>query len=424
MKRIIQNSPKIGGEVFIPGSKSYTNRAFIIAALTPGETEIRNPLLSDDTDAMMNCLTTLGYDVRRKDQVVIIGARKELKSADPVILNAQISGTTIRFILALASALPGKKIVTGEAPLRKRPIAELVEGLKQLGADLSYQETQGNPPILVGDSPIHKGTTVLNGNISSQYFSAILMAAPAVGGVTIRVNGHQISQSFIDMTIDIMKHFGVQVINDNYESYTIKEGERYKADSYTVEGDYSAAGYFFALAALSNSTISLKNLNPESVQGDRQFSNILEKMGATINSTPDGITITGNGVKPVEVSMEQCPDQAQTLAVLAAFAKGKTVLTGIRSLRVKETERVVAVQTELAKMGIKTDATYDTLTIYGGEPKKAEINTYGDHRMAMSFAVAGAKLPGLIINDPQVVSKTFPHFWDAMSGVGLISTYG
>ena len=197
-----------------------------------------------------------------------------------------------------------------------------------------------------------------------------------------------------------------------------------RSSAYTIEGDYSAAAYFFAIAALTHSTITVQILNPRSVQGDRLFLDVLKEMGNTVIYGKNGVTLRGSGVKPLpKVDMLRMPDQAQTLAVLTAFAEGKTTLTGIRSLRVKETERVRALQTELKKMGIKTESTQDTLTIYGGNPKPAIIDTYNDHRMAMSFAVAGAKLSGIKINNPEVVNKTFPQFWDVLQRAG-VSIYG
>jgi len=394
----------------IPGSKSYTNRSLILAALTKGTVILNNPLFSDDTNYLIDCLKVLGIKlIVSKNNIKVSGDISQIKEKK-YDLNAQLSGTTIRFMLALSCIIPGVKKIYGEEGLNKRPIKELVEGLRQLGAEIEYLEKEEFPPLLVKSSKLKEGVTKLKGDISSQYFSAILMIAPIIGGVTIQVLGKQISKPYIDMTIDTMEKFGVKVVNHN-KKYLIKDGQKYLAKNYLVEGDYSSAGYFFAIAALTKSKITVKNLNSKSKQADTRFLKILEEMGAKVIKGKDQITIIGHGVKPVKVNMEDFPDQVQTLAVLASFAKGETIIDGIKSLRVKETERVKALQTELSKMGIRTESSENRLVIYGGNPRGVIIDTYNDHRMAMSFAIAGAKLGGVIIKNTEVVSKTFPDFW-------------
>ena len=245
------------------------------------------------------------------------------------------------------------------------------------------------------------------------------MIAPLVGDVTIEITGNQISKPYIDMTIDAMDKFGVKVYNQNYKRYKVEKGQEYNTNKYTVEGDYSSACYFFAIAALTKSKITVKNLNPNSVQADKEFLDILGKMDNKIIYGKDQITVVGKRVKPINVDMENCPDQIQTLAVLAAFANGITKISGTQSLRVKETDRIKALENELKKMGILVSSTKTTLTIHGGNPKPASIETYGDHRMAMSFAVAGSKLAGMQIVDPDVVNKTFPSFWSKLNSIGV-----
>ena len=314
--------------------------------------------------------------------------------------------------------VPGVKKIFGEAGLNKRPIGDLVLGLKQLGAKIEYENQDRFPPIIVKSNKLQNGEVYLSGEVSSQFISALLMISPIVDGVTIQVDGDQISKSYIDITIAMMSDWGVKVENYDYKKYVIPSNQKYIMKNYVIEGDYSAAGYFAAIAALTKSKIRIKNLNPHSVQGDRQFLTILEKMGNKITYRTNEVTIEGNCVKPVEVNMELCPDQAQTLAVLAAFAKGKSVLTGVRSLRIKETERIKALRKELGKMKIKTESpNNDTLIIFGGDPKPAEIETYNDHRMAMSFAVAGTILDGMVIKNPEVVNKTFPEFWKKLAQI-------
>lgn len=394
-------SKPIKATISIPSSKSYTLRALFIAAMCDSPVKIINPLISDDTKAMSGCLKTLAIKKRAYN------------------LDAHLSGATIRFILALSTLMPGTKTIYGKGGLNKRPIGELVSALNQLGAKIEYLGKIGYPPVKILPSKLHPGTVKIKGSVSSQYLSALLMVAPLVGKITIKVKGKQVSKPYIDMTIDIMKHFGVEVSNKNYQKFQVYPNQTYHAKEYRVEGDVSSASYFLAIAALTKSTITLKNINPKSKQADMAFAKILEEMGNEILYGKNQITIIGKGVKPVSVDMEDCPDQIQTLAVLAVFAKGVTSISGISNLRIKETDRVFAIRQELKKMGIKTTVTKNTLTIYGGKPQTARIETYGDHRMAMAFAVAGAKLAGMEILNPEVVNKTFPFFWELLNKIGI-----
>ncbi len=405
--------------VAIPGSKSYTNRALILASLTHGPVTILNPLYSDDTKAMIHCLHTLGIEIKEKnDRIVVSNSIADIQEGS-YTLNANLSGTTIRFILALACIVPGIKIIRGEEGLNKRPIKDLVDALRQLGAEITYTEKEGFPPVRVNSRTLTNNTVTLPGTISSQYTSALLMIAPVLENVTIKIEGEQISKPYIAMTIDSMKAFGVAVGNNNYQSYAIPKGQKYTANTYTVEGDYSSAGYLFAIAALSKSEITLTNLNPASVQADKQLLSVLQTTGSEVLFGTASVTVKGKGVTPVTLDVTAFPDQAQTIAVLAAFAKGTTTITGIQSLRVKETDRVHALVTELGKMGITTETTDSTITIHGGNPVAAAIDTYGDHRMAMSFAIAGSILEGIQIHDADVVTKTFPHFWEVLASLGM-----
>lgn len=416
---IITPSTNISGTIDIPGSKSYTNRALIIAALTPGSIKIKNPLYSDDTEAMIRCLKELGIKIDKHDKEIIVkGSEQDILDRE-YTLDAGLSGTTIRFILALSCVVPGIKIITGDDSLLKRPIGELAGALKDLGAKIEYIVKPGYAPLKVTSSELIINKTRLHGDISSQFFSALLMIAPLTNGLEVDVIGKAISTPYIDMTIQMMEYFGVMVENTDYKSYRVKAGQKYHPKDYLVEGDYSSAGYFLAIAALTKSKFTLNNLSEHSIQADRNFVAILEKLGSRVFFKDNSLEIIGNGVKPLSVDMENCPDQAQTLSVMLAFAKGKSTITGIRSLRIKETERILALQNELSKMGIRTESTIDSLTIYGGNPKPALLNTYNDHRMAMSFAVAGSVLEGITIADPEVVTKTFPEFWRKLQNIGI-----
>ncbi|MBI2597268.1 3-phosphoshikimate 1-carboxyvinyltransferase [Candidatus Daviesbacteria bacterium] len=419
---VIQLTPlpqPVKAEVNIPGSKSYTNRALLIAAIADTKVKILNPLLSEDTKAMINCLKKLGIKIiEKKQSIEVIGNIKNIKD-QKFELDVNESGTTIRFLLALSANFPGVKILEGKGGLNKRPIGDLVKGLKQLGANIKYLDKRSYPPILVSSSKLTPGKITIKGSVSSQYISALLMIAPIIGEITIEVTSNQVSKPFIDMTLDIMEKFGVKIENQKYKRYRISGNQKYQLDKYLVERDISSASYFFAIAALTKSTLTINNINPDSVQADMEFLEILKAMGNKFIHGKNQITIIGKRVKPVSINMQNCPDQIQTMAVLTAFAKGVSKISGISTLRVKETDRVFALRQELKKMGIETSATRNVLIIHGGDPKPATIETYGDHRMAMSFSIAGAKLSGMKILDPDVVNKTFPDFFEKLNSIGI-----
>ncbi len=417
--KIFPLSHRAKAEISIPGSKSYTNRALLIAAMTFQPVKIINPLISYDTEAMIACLKKLGIKIKAQPNAIkVIGDIRDVADRD-YNLDADLSGITMRFMLSLSSVIPGRQTIGGKAGLNKRPIGEIIKALRQLGASIKYLDKEGYPRARVESSGLSEGTITMSGSESSQYLSAMLMISPLLGKINIEVIGELGSKPYVDMTIDVMKQFGVKVVNKNYGRFIIGGDADYIASDYIVEGDVSSASYFFAIAALTGSIFTLKNINPESLQADMGFLKILENMGNKVTAGKTEITIEGKGIKPVNINMQDCPDQAQTLAVLAAFANGTTTIKGIQSLRIKETERVKALEQELQKIGIKTSSTPGTLVIYGGNPQAASINTYGDHRMAMSFAIAGSKLSGMVIENPDVVAKTFPEFWKKLAETGI-----
>lgn len=403
------------GPIFIPGSKSYTNRALIMAALTKGTVVLNYPLYSDDTQAMITCLQSLGIHIEALPNQILVHGDISTIANTSYELFVKDSGTTMRFLLALLCIVPGRKILRGNPRLNERPIGPMVNALRFLGARITYLEKEGMPPVTISSSSLLAAREIMiDASISSQYFSALLMIAPFFQGVTVH-SSVLISKPYIEMTIGIMREWGIQIIKKSEGKYYIPPGQVYQRKYYEIEGDFSSAGYFFAIAALMKMTMTLKNLYFYSQQADRKFLTILEKMGNKIYVREDEITIIGKHILPLSLSMEDCPDQVQTMAVLAAFAQGITTISGVRSLRVKETERIYALKNELAKMGIKVEDTHDTLTIFGGNPHAAEIDTYGDHRMAMAFAVAKTKLPEIKIRNPEVVNKTFPTFWELIN---------
>lgn len=424
---IIPLKKPLDASINLPGCLSYTIRAMALAAMTPSSNgaslrgvKIVNPSKSDDTYAMFNAFKTLGIRLEEGvDFFVIEGNLQDVKEADYEV-NSGISGRSARTLLAMLCLVPGTKILTCAEGFKKRPVGDLVDGLSQLGARIEYLENEGYLPVKIISSKLNSGKIKLKGEISSQFVSAILMIAPLVGDIEIEAEGKQASKPFVDMTIESMGSFGVRVRNDSYQKYYVGGGQAYSKDIYIVEPDAISASYFWSIAALTQSRIKILNLSSKSRQGDVRYADILGKMGCIVREDSEGIEVGGTGVlRGVNVDMSNMPDTVQTLAVTAGFAEGKTVIEGIRNLKFKETDRIEAPRRELEKMEVKAESTTDSLTIIGGNAHGAVIDTYGDHRMAMAFAVAGTRIPGVIINDPDVVSKSFPGFWKKLEEIGV-----
>lgn len=385
----------------IPGSKSYSLRALFIAYICKESVELSNLLVSEDTAAMQNALKSLS------------GGNSDLFVDE--------SGITARFLTALACVTKGTQTISGKPSLNARPIKDLVNALNQLGANIKYLEKTGFLPLKISSERLTKSHLKVRGKTSSQYVSALLLLAPLLdNGLEIEIDGEQTSKPYIDMTVDIMGRFGVEVTNHDYKKYVVKS-QVYKATNYHIESDYSSAGYFFAAAALNKSEAEIMGLSQDSKQADKNFLEILRQFGAKVEFKTDSIKVTGADLKPIKVDMNNCPDQAMTAAVLASFAPGKSLIKGIASLRFKETERIEALQNELSKMGIRTRSRKDSLTIFGGRPRPTRVDTYNDHRIAMSFAVAATRVPETEIIDPNVVGKTFPGFWDEFSKITAVN---
>ncbi len=417
--RLVPITQPVHASVRLPGSKSITNRALLLAALADGQSRLFVPLHSEDTLHMAGALRELGVSIRETPDgdFVVEGVGGKFAAPEKTLFVGN-SGTTVRFLTAAACLTPpgADVVLDGVARMRERPIRDLLGALLTLGVTAESVNGGGCPPVRVRGGGLPGGKCRLRGDVSSQYLSALLQAAPyAALDVEIEIVGELISKPYVDITQCVMGAFGVGMENDDYRVLRVPAGQRYMARDYAVEADASNATYFLAAAAVTGGTVTLENLGSDSIQGDAQFSDVLAQMGCRVTSGPGTITLTGpERLHGINIDLEAMPDTAQTLAVVAAFADGPTLITGLASLRVKETDRLQAVAKELPKLGLRVDEGRDFWTILppaDGVYQGAPIDTYDDHRMAMSFAVAGLRIPDMIINNPGCVAKTFPDFW-------------
>ena len=418
MKEIqkIQAVKTIDYEVNIPGSKSITNRVLMVSALSDGKCTLKNVLFSDDTIFMQQALRDLSFEVissEKNSEITIQGRGTEFSNAEkPLYLGN--AGTAMRFLTAMTPLGQGEHILTGNERMHERPIKDLVDGLIPLGAGISYLATPGFPPLKVISAGLKGGKTSMRGDVSSQFFSAIMLAACyAKSDTELKVIGDLVSKPYIDITLKVMADFSVECKNLDYKRIIIPSGQRYRHRDYTVEGDASNASYFFAAAAITGGRIRVNNIDFSTKQGDIQFVKILERMGCSVKSGTNYIEVQGRATKGIDVDMRDISDVAQTLAVVALFAEDRTVIRNVANMRVKETDRLRALYNELSKLGARVEEKQDGLII---EPSKtykpAEIETYDDHRMAMAFSLSGLKIPGVIILDPACVAKTFPTYFN------------
>jgi 3-phosphoshikimate 1-carboxyvinyltransferase len=406
--------------VTIPGSKSYTHRALIVSALADGESVLINALQSEDTGYTIQGLEKLGVQVFWKgDLLHVLGKGGKLKSGEERIFVGN-SGTSMRFLTALAALKNGRTLLDGSERMRNRPIGDLLEGLRTLGARAYSKEGGGCPPVVVESQGLKGGTAKIRGEESSQFLSALLMVAPyASRDVKVEVMGNLASKPYVDITRHVMSAFGVEAKGEGYHSFFVRSGQRYLPQVYRIEGDASHASYFFSAAAIIRGKVRVENFYSTSIQGDTGFLNILEKMGCSIIRGDSWAEVQGGELRGIKVDMNGMPDLVPTLAVTAAFAHGKTIIQNIGHLRLKESDRIRALAGELVRMGILVEEGEDGLKIEGGEPHGAEIETYNDHRLAMSFAIAGLAVPGVKIKGEQCVDKSFPGYWEKLQKLYL-----
>lgn len=412
----IQPTGPIVGTIRPPGSKSITNRALVCAALADGESTLSRALDSEDTRVMIGCLRKLGVAIDVGDAgetLRVHGTGGRFAGSDGELFVAN-SGTTIRFLTAMVTVGLGTYRLHGIERMHSRPIGDLLDALKQLGANVRSEHEDGCPPVIVHANGLPGGLARVRGDISSQYLSGLLMASPyAASGVQIQVDGELVSKPYVEMTLEVMRAFGVVVdYSDDLTQFKIDTSQHYQPREYNIEPDASAASYFWAAAAVTGGKVSVEGLSPGAMQGDVAFCECLEQMGCSIEYGDNEITVIGSFLRGINVNMNAISDTVQTLAAVALFAAAPTTITGVAHIRHKETDRIGDLACELRKFGATVEELPDGLRITPPqELQTASIETYNDHRMAMSLALVGLRTPGVVINNPQCTEKTYPNFF-------------
>ncbi|OGK19039.1 3-phosphoshikimate 1-carboxyvinyltransferase [Candidatus Roizmanbacteria bacterium RIFCSPHIGHO2_01_FULL_39_8] len=405
----------------IPPSKSLTHRYFILATLAEGLSVIKNPLFSDDTYHTLQGLKNLGVRVKvEKNQVKIIGFGRNIKSHGlPIFLGD--SGTSARLLVGLAALSPTPVIIDGSTRLKQRPFADLFHALTSQRVHILYREKKGQLPIEIWSDSLKGGTISISGSVSSQFISSLLMISPfARKNTRIKITDDLKSKPYVDLTIDAMKKFGVSVKNNAYKSFVIQSSQKYKGISLSVEGDYSSASYFIALSFLSGREIVIRNLNSDSKQADHTILDAIKKLGGRAHFSKGNLTIKRSGViKSGVIDISDCPDIALTLGVIGLFTENHLILTGTKRLKDKESDRGEVLVQNLKKLGARVKKDEDTITIWKSKLHGGEIDTYNDHRVAMSFGILAKIIPGIKIKNPEVVSKSYPDFFRDLQSVSI-----
>ena len=421
-KTIRPLSAKPISAVHIPGSKSATHRAFLLAALAEGESIVHNPLVAEDTHLTADALRQLGTRIDWSGNAArIVPPAKRWTTPDaPIFLGN--SGTSMRLLLAVAACGRGRFVFDGTSRLRERPIGPVAESLEQLGVTVRWLGEPGYPPIELESTGLRAGEALIDASKSSQFFSALLIAAPhADGELRIRPKGDVASLPYVNLTLSMMEEAGIDFKRDGDSGIIVPAPQRTPGRTFTVEGDCSSASYFWAAAAVTGGEVFTNPLNPSSVQGDCRLLGMLESMGCLIRWEDDGVRVTGpETLRAIDIDMNETPDVVPTLAVVAAFAHGSSRIRNVAHLRVKESDRLMAMTSELSKLGVPVTETPDGLEIEGGKARTphAPIETHDDHRIAMSMAVAGLKIPGMEIHGAECVAKSFPEFWTTFDSLG------
>jgi 3-phosphoshikimate 1-carboxyvinyltransferase len=407
----------LNATVTVPGSKSYTQRALIIAALAEGRSSVRNALIAEDTGYVMEALKALGSDIRTEDKdISVTGTDGHIKNPAHEIYLGN-NGTAMRLLTGVVALGTGPYTLTGSPRLCQRPIKPLLDALTSMGVTARSTGNNDCPPVVVSADGLRGGTITFSDIESSQYISAMLICAPlAEIDTTIELQGHTPSLPYVDMTADVMRAFGVEVVAENSRRYFVKSGQRYQGTRYQVEGDCSSASYFFLAAVLGRGTVRVQNINPRTLQGDIELLPIMERLGCTVIRGENWVEVVGNTLATGDYTfnLRAMPDMVPTLAVLAAVRPGRTIIADVPHLRMKESDRLAALTAQLHKTGVRVEERQDGLVIEGNSPHGAAIETYDDHRIAMSFAILGLAVPDIRIQNEGCVEKSFPGFWDEL----------
>ncbi|EDY1663403.1 3-phosphoshikimate 1-carboxyvinyltransferase [Salmonella enterica] len=416
----LQPIARVDGAINLPGSKSVSNRALLLAALACGKTVLTNLLDSDDVRHMLNALSALGINYTLsadRTRCDITGNGGALRAPGALELFLGNAGTAMRPLAAALCLGQNEIVLTGEPRMKERPIGHLVDSLRQGGANIDYLEQENYPPLRLRGGFIG-GEIEVDGSVSSQFLTALLMTAPlAPEDTTIRVKGELVSKPYIDITLNLMKSFGVEIANHHYQQFVVKGGQQYHSPGrYLVEGDASSASYFLAAGAIKGGMVKVTGIGRKSMQGDIRFADVLEKMGATITWGDDFIACTRGELHAIDMDMNHIPDAAMTIATTALFAKGTTTLRNIYNWRVKETDRLFAMATELRKVGAEVEEGHDYIRITPpAKLQHADIGTYNDHRMAMCFSLVALSDTPVTILDPKCTAKTFPDYFEQLA---------
>jgi len=403
--------------IIVPGSKSYTQRAMIMAALAEGKSILHGPLLAEDTDYLAGALRLLGAKIDIKQGEMLVQGTSGRINQPPEAIYLGNNGTAMRLLITVASLGKGEFLLTGAPRLLERPVQPLLEALKALGVKVFSKNNPGFPPVLIEADGLRGGKVTLKNIESSQYVSSLLIAAPlASDDIRLELEGTIPSLPYVYMTVAQMSQFGVEVIHETKNCFMIKGRQKYRSIDCPIEGDVSSASYFFLAAILGRGTVRVQPIMAETLQGDIRFIKILQKLGGTVIQGNDWVEVAGGELIAGDLIFDlgDIPDMVPTLAILAACRPGLTVITHVAHLRIKESNRLKALVRELTKTGIKAEETEDGMKIEGGQPHGAEIETYNDHRIAMSFAIMGLVVPGIKIKDPDCVKKSFPGFWEEL----------
>ncbi|EAQ7502753.1 3-phosphoshikimate 1-carboxyvinyltransferase [Salmonella enterica] len=416
----LQPIARVDGAINLPGSKSVSNRALLLAALACGKTVLTNLLDSDDVRHMLNALSALGINYTLsadRTRCDITGNGGPLRASGALELFLGNAGTAMRPLAAALCLGQNEIVLTGEPRMKERPIGHLVDSLRQGGANIDYLEQENYPPLRLRGG-FTGGDIEVDGSVSSQFLTALLMTAPlAPEDTIIRVKGELVSKPYIDITLNLMKTFGVEIANHHYQQFVVKGGQQYHSPGrYLVEGDASSASYFLAAGAIKGGTVKVTGIGRKSMQGDIRFADVLEKMGATITWGDDFIACTRGELHAIDMDMNHIPDAAMTIATTALFAKGTTTLRNIYNWRVKETDRLFAMTTELRKVGAEVEEGHDYIRITPpAKLQHADIGTYNDHRMAMCFSLVALSDTPVTILDPKCTAKTFPDYFEQLA---------